>query len=412
MSVPRDSRPAAPAPEAFLDEFEKSVAELRGAFIELLATIPGLPERPLQVARFLGLDKNLAWKLSRVARAADPAEAVRHLPGTAGLKRVLEACGERGADAGALAAVRDAIERFEGMVDRHTGDRQTLDLLLASGRPERPDAARMEQSRKLAFQGNSAICGIQARARFGVQILAPSKRDANLVDLVSLGGLVELRRLRPTAAWPLFSISGYSEDPQGGDASRRFLVPKMNELPLLHEFSSKPLPPIRVVPEPGGHLIELAEGPVGDTAAATCVFEWATPELGSVIASKKGDVAEFMMVSETPAELLVFDLLVHAGVAFHGRPSVRTYSAMHGRPRYPLCENARYDLPLVEELEELGAGPPVLAHPQLARHRELVETACARAGRDLNEFRGHRLTLRYPPIPAVIAMSYPLLAPR
>jgi len=408
--TPINPTPASSAPsQTFLDEFEKSVAELRGAFIELLATIDGLPDRPLQISRFLGLDKNLAWKLARVTRAPDPAEAVRHLPGSAGLKRVLEACDERGAGANELKAVRAAIERFEGMVDRHTGDRQTLDLLLASGGPEYPDGARMEQSRKLAFQGNSAICGVQARVRFGVQIIAPSASDATLVDHISLGGLVDMRRLRATAAWPLISVGGYSDERD--PSTDHPLVPKINDLPILHEFSSDPLPPIRVVPEHGGHLIELAEGPVGDTAAATVVFEWKTKELGSVIGSKPGDVAEFMMYSETPAEALAFDLLVHRDLPFAGAPTVRAYSAMHGRPEYPLIEKARYDLPLSEEVAELGQGPPVLAHPMLPRQRELIEMACARSKWDLAEFRGYRLTVKFPPTPSVFALSYPLLPP-
>lgn len=412
MATPNRTSPAQGRSETFLDEFEKTVAELRAAFIEMLATIEGLPERPLQVSRFLGLDKNLAWKLARVTRAADPAEAVRHLPGTAGLNRVLEACGSAGAGKSELEAVRSAIERFGGMVDRHTGDRQTLDLLLASGAPERPDAARMVQSRKLAFQGNSAICGVQARVRFGVQIVAPSKTGDEMVDHVSLGGLVDLRRLRTTAAWPLMSVSGYSDGKEFDREGGVDLVAKTNDLPLLHEFSSNPLPPIRVVPEYGGHSIELAEGPVGDTAASTVVFEWTTPSLGSVVGSKEDDVAEFMLYSETPAEVMVFDLLVHRDLPFAGAPELRAYSAMHGRPQYPLIEHARHALPLSEELEDLGQGPPVLAHSQLARHRELVETACARARWDLAEFRGYRMTLKFPPIPAVFALSYPLLPPR
>ncbi len=404
--------PARPSPDAgsFHDEFETTVADLRGAFIELLSTIPDLPQRPLQVSRFLGLDKNLGWKLAHMTRATDPAEAVRHLPGAAGLKRVLEACDGRGAGATELRAVRAAIVRFEGMVDRHTGVRQTLDLLLASGAPERQDATRMEQSRKLAFQGNGAICGVQARVRFGVQIVAPSSRSADWLDHVALGGLVELRRLRPTAAWPLMSVSSYLEDPNepGGDR----LLPRMNDLPLLHEFSSDPLPPIRIVTEVGRHVIELAEGPVGGTAASTVAFEWTTRDLGSVIGSSDDDVAELMLLSETPAEMLSFELLVHRAVPFVGAPSLSAFSAMHGRPRYPLFRYGRYRLPLCEQLEDLGARPPRLAHPNLARHGELIASACERAGWDLADFRGYRLVIRYPPIPSVIAMSYPLLPPR
>ena len=67
--------------EAFPDDFERTVQDLRAAFSGLFASVEDLPERPLQVARFLRLDKNLAWKVARLCQSSDPAEAVKHLPG-------------------------------------------------------------------------------------------------------------------------------------------------------------------------------------------------------------------------------------------------------------------------------------------------------------------------------------------
>src|SRR6185436_18897639 len=129
------------------------------------------------VAGFLRLDKNLAWKVARLAQSDDAVEAVRHLPGPAGVKRVLDAFAQAGAGPAEINAVRQAVARFDHMVGRHAGDRATLELLLASGGREQLDGQRLEASRKLAFQGNSATFGVQARVRFGLQILAPSASD-------------------------------------------------------------------------------------------------------------------------------------------------------------------------------------------------------------------------------------------
>jgi len=396
--------------EAFPDAFLRSVSDLREAFARLCGSVEGLPERPLQMARFLRLDKNLAWKVARLVEAADPGEAVRHLPGPTGVKLVLDAFAQGGAGESEIALVQAAVARFDRMVGEHTGDRATLELVLASGVTDRPDAQRMEASRKLAFQGNSATFGVQARVRFGFQMLAPSAADRELVDVVAVGGLVDFRRLRTSAAWPLLSVSLYGAEGGGaGEVRHEPLGENRDGLPLMLDFCSAPLPLIRAVPEPEGIVYELAEGPIGDTAASTCVFGWRTAAVGSVRGGPEGSLAEFMLTAETPAEALVFELYVHRDLPFEGAPALRATSSMHGRPRFPLAQHARYDLPLSEELEAVAA--PV-AHPLLPRHAELVETACARAGWRLADFRAHRLTLRFPPIPCVFTLSYPLLPPR
>jgi hypothetical protein len=396
--------------EAFPDDFERAVQDLRAAFTGLFASIEDLPERPLQVARFLRLDKNLAWKVARLAQSDDAVEAVRHLPGPAGVKRVLDAFAQGGAGPAQINAVRQAVAQFDHMVGRHAGDRATLELLLASGGREQLDAQRMEASRKLAFQGNSATFGVQARVRFGLQILAPSAADPELVDVAAVGGLVDFRRLRANAAWPLISVAGYSD----GDAVFRHepLGESDGGLPLLREFCSAPLPVIRAVPEDDGTVYELVEGPVGDTAASTCVFGWRTRGAGRVRGSERGSIAEFMLTTETPAEALVFDLLVHRDLPFSGAPGARVYSSMHGRPRYPLAMHGRYELPFSDALAEIGEDAESRAHPLLPFHPELIATACARAGWSATDFRGQRLTMRYPPIPAVVTLTYPLLPPR
>ncbi|MCI0548994.1 MAG: hypothetical protein L0027_17155, partial [Candidatus Rokubacteria bacterium] len=111
-----DPSPGEAAVEEFADAFERSAAELREAFAALLGAVEGMPGRPLQAARLLGIDKNLAWKVARLARAADAAEAVRHLPGPGGVERVLAAFGRAGAGAAAIGGVRAAVERFDRRV--------------------------------------------------------------------------------------------------------------------------------------------------------------------------------------------------------------------------------------------------------------------------------------------------------
>ena len=63
-----------------------------------------------------------------------------------------------------------------------------------------------------------------------------------------------------------------------------------------------------------------------------------------------------------------------------------------------------------DRLEDLGR-PAVVATGDIRRYREMAAFACERMGWDVSDLRGYRLTLRYPPIPALPVMVYPQLEP-
>ncbi|MEM7310013.1 MAG: hypothetical protein AAF682_25280 [Planctomycetota bacterium] len=406
--MPRpNTRSTAPAMPVFADHFRQAVQGLRGALTELLASVPGLPKRPLPMARALGLNKNLVWKVDKIVRAADPIDAAPHIPGEGGMRLVLAAFREHGAGQRELDAVRAAVDEFDRMVSLHTGDRASLALMLGSLAAERPDPARLSAGRKLAFQGNSSTLGVQARARFSLQMIAPSAVKPGMVDVIAVGGLLGFRRLRTTAAWPLLRTQGFSDDEPN---VRRAALSGEPGIPLLRDFCSESLPEVRSIEREDGTLFELTEGPVGHTAESDWVFGWCTQALGSTHSDEEDGVAEFLLSLYTPAEAVVFDLLVHRDLPFEGAPALRTFSIMHGQPPFPVSRHGRYEIPLHQPLQELGR-PPIVASQHIPRYREMVDFACASQGWELDGFRGYRFELRYPPIPSTTVLTYPLLSP-
>ncbi len=394
-------------PPSFTAEFERTLHGLRASLTEVLAAIGADPGRPFRMAGALGLNKNLAWKVARIVNAPSGYEAVQHVPGPGGIKILLAALAKHGAGERELDELRGALDAFDRMVRVHSGDRATLELMLGSIAPDRVDPQRLESNRKLSFQGNSATWGVQARVRVGVQLIAPSADNPEEVDVGTVAGFLDFRRLRPTA-WPLLMNIGYSEDDRGEPAHRP-LAGDPNDPPLLRDFCTSPLPEIRTVPRPDGKTYELCEGPVGHTAASNCIFGWLARNVGS--AYREGDeyeVAELMVQLNTPVEILVHDFLVHRELPFRGAPELHLYSLMHGPVPFPLWKQEHHRIPCAETLEELGEGPPLMPTPHVPRHRELVQTACAGAGWDLADFRGYRLVMRYPPIPTMPVLSYPL----
>ena len=115
-----------------------------------------------------------------------------------------------GASAAMVHEFREAMEAFDQMVDTHAGSRETLQMMLASVSPE-GQRERDEVHRKLAYEGNRAIWGVQARVHLGVHFLAPAAARAGWLDTGTISALVDFRRLRPQVPWSVAQMHLYDE---------------------------------------------------------------------------------------------------------------------------------------------------------------------------------------------------------
>jgi hypothetical protein len=401
-----------PAGTGFEEHVRVAAQDLRAALAEALTSVEVDPTRPQVVSKRLGLDKSLSWKVSRLIGDKSAAEIVSHLPGRAGLRILQEAVAKAGAPEVALATLRDAIDGFDRMVEIHCGDRETLEIMMGFLHRE-GDADRDELHRRKSFQGNSAIWGVQARIRLSAYFIAPSRGSDSQLDLAVVGGLVDLRRLRPNTPWAIATLRSYADDgslrPSGASEPIDEAV-KPGEAPLIHEFCSQPLPPMQAVPGPNQTLrYEVADGPVGNTALITCLVGWVVRRDVSRFAGDGQTRGEHLTILNTPAELLVHDLFVHRGTGLPMPPSVHLYSQLPGGPTYPNCGPDQGEMDVREPMIDLGASPPDLVLPEMPRYRALVEKAVSRIGWSINDFAGYRVRMRYPPIPSSLLFRHPLL---
>lgn len=401
--------PTAAVPDTFPEHFERASGALRGALVELLASVDARPDRPQQIARRFDLNKNLAWKMARLARATDPTDAAPHVPGPGGRRILLEAFERHAAPVERLAAVRRAFEGWDEMVSTHAGDRKGLDLLLASLHPDRVQRERLEAAHRLAFEGNSTICGVQARVRLGIQVVAPNAEDPDWVDIASLGGVLDFVRLRPTGRWPLVHFQTYgTEATYPGEPLDPASAERLG-VPVLLDFCRGELPDLTVRDLGGGHrLYELGEGPVGQSAAVTCVFGSSHRRFGPVHGEQPGEVGEHFVRLDAPVERVLFDLLVHRDLPFLDPPGVTVQSLMQGSPRYPLVKHPEQALSVTADVQVLRGSPPVLATPEVPDLAAMSEVAARSIGRELEEFRAYRIELVYPPIPSMVSLHHAL----
>ncbi len=414
----RSSSPAAARSSSFEASARVVIGEVRASLAALLESVGADATRPQTVSRQFGLNKNLTWKVSKVLGEESPQVAVTHLPGRPGMEILLQTFQQAGAPAERLTSLRSAIAALDQLVRTHAGNRETLAVMLGSF-SERTEPLLMqkeEASRKLCYQGNSAIWGALARVQLSSHFVVPSV-DPGRLDVAVVSGLIDFRRLRSDVAWPIATMRVGHDDGKGpSPLASRPLDPEVaaGEPPILREFCSQPIIPLRAEDGPAAHTrrFEISEGPVGNTAATTCILGRISPSLVSAWRTEEDRFGEHFTSLITPVETLVFDVFVHASLPLgtppaSEAPTISVYSQLPGVPAYPQGPRDRGLLPISEEIASIAS----LAQRQISDlpdYERIVERVCRVAGCSIDDFRGYRFRLRYPPMPALAVVRYPL----
>ncbi|MDX2130485.1 MAG: hypothetical protein SFY69_00345 [Planctomycetota bacterium] len=392
-----------------VEEGRRSLQEVRRSLIELYASVGVDPGQPQAVAKRLGLNRNLTWKLSRVISANDPFASLNHLPGQQGLELAARAFRDAGAPAEALTGVENAVREFMDTVAEHADDREQFELTLESmGLFERE--LGMESGRELAWRGTSMIWGVQARTRLTLTVVGPSALGPDKVDFVQAAGLIGFRRLREQARWRLLRLR--TNDDRGGD-----LIPGTPE-PLgdagdsevswiIRDLCSPNMPRLEVEHSPFGREVILPGGPVGNQSTFDTYFghvvrglsRYRTPD------NEHGSTASSLTI---PLEMLVMDLLVHRSVPITRTPEFAVYGFPHGGPEDPSAQTTRNLLPMAAAPVELAGMPPAVATARVSKYGALLAKVWAKTGWDPSDFWGVRVTLPFPPMSALAVLRWPL----
>ena len=385
------------------------VRTVRGAFAELLASLGADPNDPQGMSRRFGLNKNLAWKISKIVQADDPAVALQQMPGAAGTEIFFRTIEKAGAEAELLRTAREAVEEYERLIQVHSGDRATLEMLSSelgpTGRQQRD-----ELHRRQLFHGASYVWGAQARVMLKVALVGPG-RAAGLLDFASMSGLIDFRRLRPNVAWAM--ATRYWNNDDGTRMAVRpaeAVDPRYDGgeiAPLMGEFCSQPPPDLRLLTDRTGTSFELAEGPVGNTGAITCVLGTLQRDI-PYCRTPANEWGEHTAICDTPAELLILDLFFHERFTFAIPPEPLLFSEMRSAVRYPGVVRDRNRLPLHEPLTDLGKGPLPIATPEVPRYSQMVQALFDRTGWSPEQFHGFRMKIAYPACPTALVMRYRL----
>jgi hypothetical protein len=392
----------------FIEDAKGVLQQVRSSLYALVDAVGADASQPQEMARRFSLDKTLTWKIARVVGSEDTWSAATHIPGRAGIRNFLEALEKAGAPRQHAESVRQAMDRFEALIERHSGDRDTFEIMLG-GVSDQLARKQGEAFRKMAYLGNSAIWGVQARVQFSMHLMCPSPKAADLLDYAVVCGLMDFRRLRHDVPWAVSSQMSYSDSGQSRQGPS--IVPMDPDVrppkpPLLREFCSHPVPELRAVHTANNTTrFEFTEGPVGYTASSTCTMGWIMPGTASRYRTAEDRYGEATCTANTPVETLYHDVYVHRDLNF-SFPKLLIYSRMPGGPAYP-HDGSHGQLPVAEEITDLGSPPDTMV-PGLPRYGQMIAYATERLGHSVREFRGFRFRLRYPPVPSLVLYRFEL----
>ncbi len=379
---------------------------VQASWLDLMASVELSGARPTEVSRVLKVDKTLAWKLSRFASEQEVGKAFRHLPGDAGVEIMFDAVSEHGGDSEKIQSVRTAVTELRAFVKAHAGDRRTFEAMVHSNQPKGQSEV---EDRKQLYRASSAIWSVRALTQMLTIVLRPSESKPGMIDVVQLGGLVELERLRSEVPWIVRRLRAsndndsdqYSIKREPLDSSLASEIPA----PLFLPYCSSPTPRLRQFTDENGWVYdELEPGPVGRKGATTCILGEKHIAVLPAEWSEENTAGRYSMTVRTPVQSAMFDLLVHKDLTRFDDAEMVTFGLLEGRPT--AGGGTRHSQPLYDPEPARKLGSPALV--QSARHgwyAGMVEDAVRRAGwGGLDNFRGYRMDVDYPAIPCDLTM--------
>lgn len=392
--------------------------EMQRGLSDILDSLPENLTRPQEYSRHLKIDKQLAWRVVKIARGTDPFAAGQHVPGQAAMRTFLKAAERVSTPPEIVARASRAYADFEELVQVHAGgDRATLEMMLTSKARKDRQTADLSH-RRLAFRGNSYIWGVQAKAHLKVGIVRPSEKNEGKIDFALINGFFGFRQLREGAPLTAARIKSSEYDESG---RRLFTYEPIGPgvevaagVHVMEEFCSQPLPEfVALESDRGFQNYEIRGRGIGDTFAVNFVE-------GCVVrgeASRYGD--EHNLYGENcaniciPTETLVVDFLIREDTFGPLEPISLVFGENLRKTYYPALNRDRDLLDIHEPVVHLGRGTSVLHSDNIPRYPAMGRFVFDQLGWDADRFDVYRCELQYPVVPSTVVMRHDLpKAPR
>jgi hypothetical protein len=403
---------APPGGSAFENQAIAVLERLRNAMSAVIEAIPvaGRIKRASDLQRVLGIGSTLAWQVFRVATAANPIEEGRGVPGSTAMERFLEAAAKRGVPAQPIADLRASIEEFQELVRVHAGSRATFDSMLGGLSEHGADELDLMHKRA-AFRANSHFLGARAKATVGIMVCQPAATDENMIDALTIKGLVGLSTQRRNASWGLTTLRHTTDD--GTLREVAGIAPldpagASNGIAFFRDFCTKPLPPFKVLKNRDGSFNVRVDGELIDQqSAVTLILGFVCKSMNSRYRSDDDTFLGSVPTVRIPSEVLIHDIIVRDDLFPQASPQVEVFHDFNCEPfGEPHRNHDR--LPMGESVIYLGRGLDVLETPEVPRYQEMIREAMRRVGWDPSRFNVYRCRVEFPIVPSLLRIKFDL----
>jgi hypothetical protein len=379
---------------------------LTRALRAVLHAIPGGPYGPQELARALGVNKDLSSRALSASDKKDPLAAVHQMPGPAPLRLLLSAALRKGVPKKLIEEAGEAVRHFDRLIRLHAGDRVSLDGIISTWLPDARERFELF-NKQAAYRGMAQLKGATADVTVHTAVLYPAA-DGERLDGVWIFGSVGLRRIRPTA---VVHYCSYLLAPDPTEDCPLTLdgqaVVGLRGL-LLEQFCSAPLPPLDARHHGATVYYTLGGDGVGPASAVDLFFAELTP--GCVPRYQDaGRPRRYGASAEvtTPTKTLVFDVLLHEQAYPGLEPSLLIYdTAIKGVANVNDQTRDIDRLDVNETIRSLGWGAPMFRASEVCDYVEILRYVFGKLGRDDREFRGYRCKVQYPIYGAQLCMAF------
>ena len=393
---------------------ERKIAELGGVlaakFRTVLGAIPNAPKRAVELSTFLGIDKTLSVRLVGAINKNDPLAVCHAIPGPRGLRTALAAARAKGAPAKLVADAQTAVGRLEESVQELGGSRSAFNTIIGGLLPD--VRGRIERrNKKAAFDAMCNLLGYQVDTSFVTVAIQPSDEDSSLCNSTCFTGKTGLRHLAPRVSRMIWAQKCGS--PGSDVAPSSFTldgepITTAQAVPVIREFSTKPLPGFRLYQHNETTYVALA----GDELPSV---EHASIFTGSFSKNSFGRyrapeaTKEFVSCTPSePAKVVFIDVLIRDDLWPDTHPELAIYRT-GPRGNLPLPDARPFDrIDLLESVTFLGQGTDRIHTNDVENYAAMVRQVLDRVGWESERFRAYRVRVEYPILHAQIMISFDL----
>jgi hypothetical protein len=384
-----------------LSERSPQVAQrLRETLGPVVQSCVGVSSRPATLARALDIDRTLAARTLRALRSTESSQFLHEIPAPGGLRIFLHAAAEHGVPKGLIEAAAGAVQLFERLIDEFPGGRVALDAALGGVNAEiRARSAR--GASQAIHRSMTSLLGYQADVMLATAIIQPSA-DGKALDTAYILGKCGARRLRASSPITVFGWRGDAP----GTLPEQYRIetidglhqPELGSAYLLHDYCTRPTPPLSLFQSNDLYLYTLAESIPRVNDPVTLIGAQVVRNAGPRYQTEDTRFHWETHTPRFPCKVLLADVFVRDDAISDRVPTLTTtlHSIATGAPRPDAPAFHLDDVSIDTSLQLLGSGISKTASSDIPSYTSLLGTVFGRLGWDADRFRGYRCRLQYP----------------